>query len=245
MNNTALSNEDESFWDDDARILCDVERVASVRLSAVANSIDQDGYYPADIMGELGQAGAFLPHLKAYGERFDAAINNMSAISRHCGSTGFITWCQDVCGLYMELSGNPALVNRMTDHATGITFGGTALSNPMKAFTNIEAMALKASKVEGGYVVSGTLPWVSHIADGQCCGAIAAIDNADGSRSHEVMFMLDINEEVKLTKCPEFSGMEGTSTWALNVKGNAIDDGSVMLEVGGEDFFTANKILHH
>ncbi len=230
MNNTALSNEDESFWDDDARILCDVERVASVRLSAVANSIDQDGYYPADIMGELGQAGAFLPHLKAYGERFDAAINNMSAISRHCGSTGFITWCQDVCGLYMELSGNPALVNRMTDHATGITFGGTALSNPMKAFTNIEAMALKASKVEGGYVVSGTLPWVSHIADGQCCGAIAAIDNADGSRSHEVMFMLDINEEVKLTKCPEFSGMEGTSTWALNLNEYFVSDAQIIAD---------------
>ena len=29
--------------------------------------------------------------------------------------------------------------------------------------------------------------------------------------------------------------------WALDGKGNAIDNGSVMLEVGGEDFFTANK----
>ena len=111
-----------------------------------------------------------------------------------------------------------------------MTFGGTALSNPMKAFTNIEAMALKANKVEGGYVVSGTLPWVSHIAEGQCCGAIAAIDNSDGSRSHEVFFLLDIDDQVKLTKCPEFSGMEGTSTWALNLNEYFVSDAQIIAD---------------
>jgi hypothetical protein len=126
-----------------------------------------------------------------------------------------MTWCHDVCGLYMEQSGNPALLARLPDHAAGRTFGGTALSNPMKAFTGIEKMALKAKKVPGGYSVTGTLPWVSHIAPGQYCGVIAAVDRDDGSRSHEIMFLLDLDERVQLRKCPEFSGMEGTSTWAV------------------------------
>jgi alkylation response protein AidB-like acyl-CoA dehydrogenase len=76
-------------------------------------------------------------------------------------------------------------------------------------------MALKAKKVPGGYRVSGTLPWVSHIGPGQYCGAIAGVDRDDGSRSHEVMFLLDIDDRVPLRPCPEFSGMEGTSTWSV------------------------------
>jgi len=126
-----------------------------------------------------------------------------------------MTWCHDVCGLYMEQSGNPALLERLQGHAGGQTFGGTALSNPMKALTGIEKMALKAKKVPGGYRVSGTLPWVSHIGPGQYCGAIAGVDRDDGSRSHEVMFLLDIDDRVPLRPCPEFSGMEGTSTWSV------------------------------
>lgn len=49
----------------------------------------------------------------------------------------------------------------------GRTFGGTALSNPMKSLAGIENMLLRARKVPGGYKVSGSLPWVSHIAKGQ------------------------------------------------------------------------------
>jgi alkylation response protein AidB-like acyl-CoA dehydrogenase len=142
----------------------------------------------------------------------------MSAISRNCGSTGFLTWCHDVCGLYMEQSGNPALTGEVLDnHAAGKTFGGTALSNPMKSFAGIEKMLLRAKKVAGGYRVSGALPWVSHIAPGQYCGAIAGVYQDDGSASHEIMFLLRCTEDVVLRQCPEFSGMEGTSTWGIKL----------------------------
>ena len=217
MTNIAASTTQASPWSIDSKVLADVEATAMSRLAPEANRIDQ-GYYPIDIMAELGQAGAFVPHLDSYGQRYGLALANMQAISRQCGSTGFMTWCQDVCGLYMEQSGNPALLARMHDHAAGKTFGGTGLSNPMKALTNIEAMALNAVKVPGGYRVSGVMPWVSHIVQGQYCGAIAAVDRADGSRSHEIMFLLDIDERVDLRPCPAFSGMEGTSTWAVHLK---------------------------
>ncbi|MEQ6917734.1 acyl-CoA dehydrogenase family protein [Halomonas aquatica] len=206
-----------SAWNDDAQVLGEVRQVAREQLAPAASRIDQ-GYYPLDIMARLGEAGAFAAHLDKHGTRFDLALGSMHEISRRCGSTGFMTWCHDVCGLYMEQSGNPALLARLDDHAAGKTFGGTALSNPMKAMTGIEAMALKAVPVaNGGYRVSGTLPWVSHIQRGHYCGLIAAVDKADGSRSHEVMFLLDLDERVRLGKCPEFSGMEGTSTWSIHL----------------------------
>jgi alkylation response protein AidB-like acyl-CoA dehydrogenase len=230
MNNAALSQPSNEFLKNHSQLLGEVENTAKLRLSPEANRIDQQGYYPIDVMSDLGEAGAFAPHLNAYGQRFDLALSNMRAISRECGSTGFMTWCQDVCGLYMELSENNALIDRVADHAAGRTFGGTGLSNPMKAFTNIETMALKALKVSDGYVVSGTLPWVSHIGQGQYCGAIAAVDNPDGSHSHEVFFVLDINDQVTLTKCPEFSGMEGTSTWGISLKNYFVSDAQIIAD---------------
>jgi alkylation response protein AidB-like acyl-CoA dehydrogenase len=106
----------------------------------------------------------------------------------------------------------------MPAHAEGRTFGGTALSNPMKALTDIETMALQAERCPGGYKVNGVLPWVSHIRRGQYCGAIAGVTGGKSSEPHEVMFLLDIDERVELRKCPSFSGMEGTSTWSIFLK---------------------------
>ena len=85
----------------------------------------------------------------------------------------------------------------------------------MKALTGIEKMALKAEKISSGYIVNGSLPWVSHIREGGYCGVIASVpDKAD----HEIMFLLDLDERAQLKECPKFSGMEGTSTWAIELR---------------------------
>lgn len=210
---SCLSN----LWCKDAEVFAGVSNISQKSLAKAAYSIDQEGRYPLDIMSSLGKAGAFAVHLDSYGNRFGLAIAMMQEISRSCGATGFLTWCHDVCGLYMEQSGNPALLARLEGHVQGNTFGGTALSNPMKALTGIESMLLRAKKVAGGYEVTGSLPWVSHINVGQYCGAIARVENTDGSRSHEIMFLLDINDQVELKHCPTFSGMEGTSTWGVRL----------------------------
>ncbi|PNG24366.1 acyl-CoA dehydrogenase [Methylocella silvestris] len=192
----------------------EVSHIARGVLAGAAPQIDE-GRYPLDIMGSLGAAGAFSPHLDAFGARFDLALEAMHEVSRSCGATGFLTWCQDVCGLYLEQSGNPALTARLVDHAMGRRFGGTGLSNPVKALAGIEPMLLRARKVKGGYLVNGSLPWVSHIGAGQYCGAMAAVEGDDGKRSHEIMFLIDFDGCIELKPCPEFSGMEGTSTWRI------------------------------
>jgi alkylation response protein AidB-like acyl-CoA dehydrogenase len=202
-------------WLDDEEVLAGVREVAQGPLAETAYRIDQEHHYPKEIIASLGAAGAFGVHLDRYGTRYDLALKAMREVSRVCGSTGFLTWCHDACGLYMEQSGNPALLARLDDHARARTMGGTGLSNPMKSLTGIEKMILSARKVSGGYVVNGTLPWVSHIARGQYCGVLAGVEGEGGQPSRQIMFLLDLDERVDLRRCPEFSGMEGTSTWAI------------------------------
>ena len=148
----------------DKTMLQRVSEIASGPLAEAANRIDREGYYPLDIMARLAEVGAFGAHLDRRGADFGLALAANSEIARSCGSTGFLAWCHNVCGLYMEQSANPALLARLNDHVEGRSFGGTALSNPMKAMAGIEPMLLRAQRVPGGYRVSGSLPWVSHIA---------------------------------------------------------------------------------
>ncbi len=201
----------------DAAILAATAAIAEGPLAAAAARIDH-GEYPLPILGDLGAAGALGAHLDRNGGRFGLAISAMESASRACGATGFLMWAHDVCGLYLEQSGNPALMGAMLDdHARGRTFGGTALSNPMKAFSGIEPLLLKARKVQGGYAVRGNLPWVSHIGRGQYCGAIAGVEGSDGGTSHEIMFLLRCDDRADLRTCPTFSGMEGTSTYGIRL----------------------------
>lgn len=194
-----------------------VRQVASGPLAEMADEIDRLGTYPEAILRQLGAAGAYVAQMDSQGTvDFVAAIQAISEVSRVCGATGFMMWCHDACGLYMEHSGNPALMGeQLARHAAARTLGGTALSNPMKTFAGIENMLLRGRKVEGGYRVSGTLPWVSNLGSDHYFGAVATVE-AEGEASHEIMFMARCDGEgVELRACPSFAGMEGTGTWGV------------------------------
>ncbi|WP_294035121.1 acyl-CoA dehydrogenase family protein [uncultured Moraxella sp.] len=195
--------------------LTNISQTARQSLDPIA--IDK-GYYPTAEMAQLARLGAFSAHLSSQGSRFGDAILATAKIGEVCGTTGFLSWCHQVCGLYLDQSENTTLkANILPSHIVGDSFGGTALSNPMKTFANIESMILRATKVDGGYVVSGTLPWISHIAPNQYCGAIARVDG----ENKDVFFLLSFDEvrrgQWKLNACPTFSGMEGSSTWQIEL----------------------------
>ena len=204
----------------------DVDLIKAVRelaigpLAELADDIDRRGIYPKSILHRLGELGALKAHMVEPGKPADygQAITAMTEVSRVCGATGFMVWCHDVCGLYMEQSGNPALTGEaLFKHANGQTLGATGMSNPMKTFAGIETFLLHAKKVEGGYVVNGTLPWVSNLGPDHYFGAVA--DAAlDGAATSEIMFIVRCDAPgVELRNCPSFSAMEGTNTWAVRL----------------------------
>lgn len=216
-------------------LLAAVREVAQGPLAAVVESIDRTGYYPRAELQQLAALGAMSAHLEgdAGPGDFGLSIRAMAEASRVCGATGFMMWCQAVCGLYMQQSGNPALNgDALMAHVRGDTLGGTALSNPMKSYAQIESLLLKATPVEGGYIVNGSLPWVSNLGPDHACGAIAAVVNGDEHIGREVMFLLRCNAPgVELRECPSFSAMEGTGTYALRLKDHFIGADDVIADV--------------
>ena len=201
-------------------LLAAVRALAQGPLAQQVEAIDRKGHYPRAVLQELAALGAMSAHLDAPAGpgNFFLSIQAMAEVARVCGATGFMMWCQAVCGLYMQQSGNPALVGEaLQRHAWGAGLGGTALSNPMKSYAQIESLLLKATPVAGGYVVNGTLPWVSNLGPDHYCGAIAAVEGDGPAR--ELMFLLRCDAPgVELRDCPSFSAMEGTGTWALRLK---------------------------
>jgi len=203
--------------------------IVRAQLSPRVSEIDA-GHYPVEILKALASAGAMSAHLKAphgLGD-FGLAIQAMAEVSRACGATGFMVWCQAVCGLYLQEAQSVQL--REVDlprHASGMRVGGTALSNPMKSYAQIEQFLLSADPVPGGYRVSGTLPWVSNLATDHYCGAIAALNGMESGQ--ELMFLLRCdNPGIELKACPSFSGMEGTGTYALHLKDYWVPESDVI-----------------
>lgn len=223
--------------DADADAMLDAVRtIADGALAELAEDIDRRGVYPLAVLQRLGEVGALRAHLALDGAPdYGAAIRAITEVSRVCGATGFMMWCHDVCGLYMEASGNPALAGAaLRAHASALTLGATGMSNPMKTFAGIETLLLRARPVDGGFVVVGTLPWVSNLGPDHYFGAVAVVEgDAPGAGTapgdtpraapREIMFIVRCNAPgVELRPCPSFSAMEGTNTWAVRLTNHFI-----------------------
>ncbi|MDB5963613.1 MAG: acyl-CoA dehydrogenase-like protein [Polaromonas sp.] len=205
-----------------ASLIDAVRALADGPLAELADDIDRRGIYPKSILQRLGELGALKAHTSEPGREADygLAIRAMTEVSRVCGATGFMVWCHEVCGVYMEQSGNPALTGSvLARHGDGDTLGATGMSNPMKTFAGIESFLLHARTVEGGWRVTGTLPWVSNLGPDHYFGAVADVDATNGSgASSEIMFLVRCGAGgVELRDCPSFSAMEGTNTWAVRL----------------------------
>ncbi len=209
-------------------VLAAVRQIADGPLAAQAEAIDQ-GTYPEAILRELGAVGAFMAQWDAgEGPDYGTAIEVIAEVSRVCGSTGFMVWCQLALALYLERSANPALQGELLQgQVRGTRLGGTGLSNAMKSLHGIEKNLLRA-RVDGeDFIIDGTLPWVSNLgADHGFC-AVAVLDAPEGPR--ELMFYANCADEgISLRECPSFSGMEGTGTWGVRFEGHRLPKARVV-----------------
>ncbi len=211
----------------------DLPAVLEADLAPLVSEID-DGFYPADAMRRMGQVGVFRHHLAASGARdLGAAIAAMADIGAVCMSTAFCTWCQDACGWYLENSDNAALRERLQPGiASGALLGGTGLSNPIKALSGIESFALRAARCDGGYIVTGVLPWVSNLGDGHWFGTVFQ-DVADPG--HRMMAMVQCGQPgVEIKQSVHFSTLEGTGTYVVRFRRAFIADEMMLADPLGD-----------
>lgn len=194
-----------------------VQNIVEQQLKPLTVKIDQ-GLYPGEVLRALGKAGAFRQHLASqnvdHQHNIMLALQAMDQVSQECMSTGFMVWAQDVAGWYIEMSENSYLKTTLLPAlANGEALGGTALSNPMKYLAGIEKILLHAEEVDDGFIVNGTLPWVSNLGENHWFGSIFKVEN---DKSRDVMAMINTSwPGLSLKTLAHFCGMEGTGTYAL------------------------------
>ena len=207
-------------------------QVIADRLRPAVRRIDEEGFYPADIVRSLGAAGAFghhrAPSASTPGDLF-TAIEAMTEIAATCISTAFCTWCQDALVWYLDRSDNPLPRERhLQAAASGQLLGGTGLSNPMKALAGFEPLALKGVRVSGGYRVTGRLPFVSNLEDGHIFGSVFSVEDQPELR---IMALFQAGHNgVTLARNAHFIALEGTATYSVQVRDAFVADADVLSE---------------
>lgn len=225
------------------KLLAATSEIVDKDLKPLTVKIDLEGYYPEEILKKLGPLGAFNQHLAA--TRADgktdmvAAIQTMGAVSHECMSTGFTVWCQDTCGWYLQNAANTTVRdNWLSKVAGGEVLAGTGMSNTMKAFANIEELRLQGKRVDGGYVVNGTLPWVSNLGENHVFGTLFALEGQPG---RSVMALVDCSSEgFSLRLSAHFTALEGTRTFACIFEDVFIPD-EMIIDDDGADFLKRTR----
>jgi alkylation response protein AidB-like acyl-CoA dehydrogenase len=216
-----------------ASIAEQVATIARKNLAPMAVAIDEGTVYPGELLRRLGDVGAWSSHQPKNGAAdLRCAIQSISALAEVCGATAFMAWCQNTLVWYAANSDNPALSSAFTDGvSTGKILGGTGLSNPMKTFFGIEKFKLKGRKVDGGYIVRGALPWVSNLGADHSFGTIFEREDAP---SEIVMFLVDCSDPaVTLQPCKPFLAMDGTGTYAVQLRDVFVPDRLILADKAG------------
>jgi alkylation response protein AidB-like acyl-CoA dehydrogenase len=209
-----------------------VRAVAAQDLAPIVRKVDADGYYPQDVMRALGRVGAFGSHLPGrapHDVNLGVAIRAMSTVGEFCLSTAFCMWCQNALAWYIFCSENDDLKRSVGKRvASGAALGGTALSNPMKAFFGIEPIRLKGRRVDGGYRVRGSLPFVSNLGADHYFGAVFEVED-----NHERFVMAVVPcdaARVSLASNTKFVALDGTRTFAVQLRDVMIPDDWVLAD---------------
>lgn len=206
------------------------EQLIATQLAPQVSAIDLEGRYPEAFLRQIGQAGAFAgvvaPEYGGNGAGIGNTIASMAKIGEACLSTAFMHWCQTACARYIQLSDNDAAKTEFLPQlADGSQLGGTGLSNTFKSCCEIERFLLSAQRVEGGYVINGTLPWVSNLGDDHIFVTGCPVEG-DGRL---VFFIVQCNQPgFKLVNGAQFTALEGTRTLACQFRNVRIDDARVL-----------------
>lgn len=216
-----------------AAVLTAADGIAATALRPIVRAIDHDGVYPEEVLRAFGAAGAFRRHLPAPGGALDldTTIAAMTRAGRECLSTAFCMWCQSALGWYIYNSDNTALHVGLGDRvARGAVLGGTGLSNPMKSLFGIEAMKLRATPVDGGYCLRGSLPWVSNIGPDAWFAVVAEIPEGPRRGARVMVVLHGSGPGVKLVSNDHFVALEGTRTFGLQCRDAFVPEADVLAD---------------
>ena len=218
-------------------VLRAVAQVCQSQLRPDVRNIDENGVYPERAMRDFGVAGLYAQHLtgQGVGQEVDMplSIEAMALVGAECLSTAFCVWCHDACGWYLEKTGNDGLRERLVAAvASGQALGATGLSNPMKFYSGIESLRVTGERTSDGYIINGTLPWVSNLGDDHYFGVVF---EEKGHSEHRIMAMVQCSQPgVRLCDGGRFIALEGSRTFATRFENCFVEDDFVLADPADE-----------
>lgn len=136
----------------------------------------------------------------------------IAAVAGSCLTSAFVLWCHRMFLEYVSSSGNPFLLEEVLPRALRVErFGATGLANAMKHVALLEELRVTAEPRDGGYLLSGKLPWVSNLVGDRFVVAVAA---RSGSSITIIAVPGDIPGVRPGPRMPLF-GLEGTASASL------------------------------
>jgi alkylation response protein AidB-like acyl-CoA dehydrogenase len=194
------------------------------------HDIDVNGVYPRAFMQRVGEIGGFKQGTPTIfggtGKGMKWTIRVIEEIARECLSTGFITWCQTVCAWYIQNGTSDYLKTHILPQIiTGERLAGTGLSNPMKHFAGIEKIHLTAQRSTAGYVLNGSLPWVSNVDLEHYFAVVARVEDEDAY----LMCVVPGNlPGLALRNGGHFIALEGSSTSSCTFRDAFVPDDYIL-----------------
>src|SRR5699024_2490913 len=145
-----------------------LESVINEYLKHVVKKVDTDAYYAEEYLLELGRQGFFDSKGYSKQEVIEREAMLVGKTSELCMTTGFNLWCHLASLTYIRNCGNEYLKDELLPNLeNGEYLGGTGLSNPMKYYSGLDKLHLKARKNRGGHTDSDNLAPGSNLKGNQ------------------------------------------------------------------------------
>lgn len=206
-------------------------------ITTTADAIDRGNEPASSILPRLAAAGfpgAGVPvSLGGSGGTVVDAMNAIAAVARESLTAAFVLWGQRTYIEYLLQSPNRVLAERQVpDLLAGRVAGATGLSNAMKFLAGLEPLLIRAQSREGGYILNGTLPWVTNLRPAGFHVA-AAVDRVDGAPAFIVSLAHD-DAGLSRSADLELIGMRSSDTAAITLDGVRLGSGRVLADNAAE-----------
>ncbi|OAK69084.1 acyl-CoA dehydrogenase family protein [Lederbergia galactosidilytica] len=215
-------------------------KLIAEELKPYVKKIDTEAFYAEDYLRTLGKVGLFSAQGRTEKEQLIDEYYMVKETAKICMTTAFCLWCHLAALTYIRHSENEHLkATILPKLESGALLGATALSNPLKYFAGLETMHLKAEKTEGGYFISGVIPYVSNLGEvDHGFGFIAAVNDS----TRIIGFLSCETPGITMKERKDYFGLNGSATYACTLKKVFIADDCVISE-NADEFVNSIKSI--
>lgn len=194
-------------------------------LTPFVRQIDEEAFYAETFLRKIGESHLFLDVATPVNERLQHEMYLVEETAKTCMTTAFCLWCHLAALTYIRNTKNEVLRSEVLHQLeTGALIAGTGLSNPLKYFAGLETIQLQAKETTGGYVLTGSLPYISNLRPHHSVAVIAKQDNGE-----KIMCFIPCDTKgFQMRERTDYLGLNGSATHVCILKDVYVPDDHVI-----------------